>query len=91
MGVFRLRQLGNKEINEFMSLNNPLMQELRDIVEKIIAERKLDLSKSRLELEVHQGMEYAKYQIPDLLYALLVYINDEAGDGDIRITKIKVE
>lgn len=89
LAVYRLRQQGNRDINWYLSLNNPLLRELRQKVESLINNHVVDTSKSRLKLDVKQGLEYDKYKIPDFLYALLVYINDEAGNDDIRIQKIE--
>ena len=84
MAVFRLREFGFSNINEYISLNNPIILKLRQKLESLVKD-KIDVSKTRLQLNVQQNKEYAKYNIPDFLYALLVYVNDEKEGGDIII------
>ena len=87
MAVFRLRQLENEKINEYLSMNNPLMRKLYRKVEELI--KRGFNRQSRIKLEVRQNVEYKRYHIPDFMYALLVYITGDAGDSDIVISSIE--
>jgi len=87
LGVFRLRERGDTEINRRLSLNNPYMRRLYHAVEEMIAAG-YRLPVSRIKFDVRQRTEYEDERIDDFYYALLVYITGDTGQGDIRITKI---
>lgn len=82
LGVFRLRSYNDKELNYKLSMNNPLVRDLYDIIEHII-ERGIDIY-SFLALNVQNKGIYE--DIPDLLYAMLVYVSGVKGAGDIKIS-----
>lgn len=87
LGVFRLRKHQNRELDYRLSLNNPLMQELYGMTEMVI-ERNIEI-KSFLKLEIKNKGVFEN--IPDLLYAVLVYITGESGAGDIRISGLELD
>ena len=84
LGVFRLRKYNDKDLNFKLSLNNPKVQQLYSYVEKII-ENNIDV-RSFLNLEVTNKGIYE--DIPDLLYAMLIYITGQQDSGEIRISGI---
>lgn len=86
LAVFRLRSRQDDDINKILSLNFKTTQRLYRIIENMI-DRRYRLPESRVKLEVEQSPEFADKNIPDFLYALLVYITGSKGDA-IRITKI---
>ena len=88
IAIFRLRSFNNSAINERLSLNNHRMRLLYKHVEKLISEKNGWLERSRLNFEITQPDEWKSKNIPDMLYALLVYITGESGVGEIKITKI---
>ena len=87
LGVFRLRERGDIEINRRLSLDNSYMRTLYHAVEEMIASG-YRLPVSRIKFDVHQSAEYEKDRIDDFYYALLVYITGDTGQGHIGITKI---
>lgn len=87
LGVFRLRAYRDEDINKKLSLNNKNVQKLYSYVEKII-ENNIEI-KSFLKLEISGKGIYEK--IPDLLYAILVYITGNQDEGRIRISGINKE
>ena len=82
LGVYRLRKYNNHDLNLKLSLNNWLVQVLYETVERIV-DKKIEI-KSFLKLEISNKGVYE--QIPDLLYAILLYLTGERGAGDIRIS-----
>lgn len=87
LGVFRLRKYNDDNIDHKLSLNNPKVQNLYGYIEKII-ENNIDI-RSFLRLEVADKGIYE--DIPDLLYAMLVYITGQQGGGEIRISGISID
>ena len=85
LAIFRLRELDDENINMRLSLNNSKIQDLYKIVETLI-NRKIKLYKSRVQLKTNKSKEFA--DIPDLYYALLVYITGDAGESEIKISGI---
>ncbi len=85
LGVFRLRELGDSQLNYKLSLNNPKIQTLYFYIEKIIEKVKNNEFgiKSFLKLEISDKGQYK--DIPDLLYAMLVYITGDTGSSNIKI------
>ena len=85
LGVFRLRELGDSQLNYKLSLNNPKIQTLYFYIEKIIEKVKNNECgiKSFLKLEISDKGQYK--DIPDLLYAMLVYITGDTGSSNIKI------
>ena len=78
LGVFRMRQLGDPNVNAKLSLNDKAVQTLYGLVEKAIDDG-IPIS-TFLDLRISDKKQYEG--IPDLLYALLVYITgNEEGDS----------
>ena len=88
LAVFRLRQKGDDFLNKILSLNNKKMRQLYNALENMI-EKNYTLPTSRIELEVKKSVEYEKYNIPDIYYALLVYLT--GGEDEIKISGISEE
>lgn len=87
LGVLRLRKYNDSDLNYRLSMNNPLVRELYDLIEQII-DRKIEIY-SFLDLDVQNKGIYDA--VPDLLYALLVYISGEKGAGDIKISGLDLK
>ena len=87
LGVFRLRKYQNCKLDYRLSMNNPLMQELYGMTEMVI-ERNIEM-KSFLKLEIKNKGIFEN--IPDLLYAVLVYITGESEAGNIRIAGVELD
>lgn len=87
LAIFRLRALNDVAINRQLSLNNPELRTLYRNLEVFIAKNKADI-KSRIKFEVHPAEQYQGEMIPDFLYAMLVYVTGETGEGDILIQDI---
>lgn len=87
LGVFRLRKYNDNDLNYRLSMNNPLIQKLYEQIE-IIIENNIEI-RSFLTLEVKNKGIYEN--IPDLLYAILVYITGEKGAGDIKIAGLALD
>ena len=84
LGVFRLREYRDHDLNYQLSLNSKAGQMVYQVIEGIIENQKGDEVRSELKLEVPNKGIYE--DIPNLLYAILLYITGEKGAGDIRIT-----
>jgi len=82
LAVFRLRNLNDPEINDRLSLNHPLIQDLYACIEKI-AQKKLS-PRTMLILNVKKNSGFQ--DIPDIIYAVACYITGEMGEGDIVIS-----
>ena len=87
LGALRLRKYNDSDLNYKLSMNNPLVRELYDLIEQII-DRKIEIY-SFLKLDVQNKGVYDA--VPDLLYALLVYISGEKGAGDIKISGLDLK
>ena len=88
LGALRLRKNNDSDLNYRLSMNNPLVRELYDLIEQII-DRKIEKIYSFLDLDVQNKGVYDA--VPDLLYALLVYISGEKGAGDIKISGLDLK
>ena len=94
LGVFRIRAKGDPEINMKLSLNNEKISTLYSYIEQLITQirqknqvkRDNVIFKSNLKLKIANKGIYA--DIPNLLYALLVYITGNTSDTDIKIEGI---
>jgi hypothetical protein len=91
LAVYRLRSLGDEGINRYLSFNAPIIQELYRSLEVIvdaIIDGSLEI-RSFLRLDIpNKGI----YQgVPDLLYALLVYVTGDDGAGDIKIAGLSLD
>ena len=83
LGVMRLRNWKDKTItNNYLSLNNPKMQELYKYLE-LMADSNTKIY-SFLKLDITSKGIYDK--ICDLLYVLLVYVTGFNSEGEIRIS-----
>lgn len=87
LGVLRLRKYNDEGLNYKLSMNNPVMRELYDTIEHIIDNRVEIFSFLALNVE-NKGI----YEdIPDLLYAMLVYVSGEKTAGDIKISGLNLD
>lgn len=91
LGVFRLRKYDDHGLNNELSLNSPVVQKLYELVEGIIDyENENCFAKHKSKIRSFLKLEVADkgiYQdIPNLVYAILLYITGEKGAGDIKIT-----
>lgn len=84
LGTFRLRKLNNPKISKILSLANKNVVLLYEVIEKII--KKEIKIHSSLKLDIKDKGQYS--EIPDLLYALLIYITGNEGDEGIVISSI---
>lgn len=82
LGVFRLRKYKDRDLNYRLSMNSLPVRELYDIIEQMIDQGMEPHSFLDLKIQ-NKGMFE---EIPDLLYAMLVYITGEKGAGDIKIS-----
>jgi len=92
LGVFRLRQFKDKYLCRHISLNNQKVQKLYSIVEEMILltqEGKLRIN-FFLKLEITAKNELYK-DVPDILYALLVYITGDEGGSAIKISGLELD
>ncbi|MEY8386820.1 DUF2357 domain-containing protein [Oscillospiraceae bacterium 38-13] len=87
LGVFRLRSLGDAELNERLSMNSPKVFSLYKYTELIIdgIDRKEPLH-TFLKLTIPDKKQYAG--ISDLAYAMLVYITGREEGDAIQISGI---
>lgn len=91
LAVYRLRSLGDEGLNRYLSRNEPIIQELYRSIE-VIVDAVIDGSleiRSFLKLDIPDKGIYRN--VPDLLYALLVYVTGDDGAGDIRITGLSLD
>lgn len=87
LGAFRAREFGDDDFKRSLSLNDEYARQLYKQVETIITKLRDSGSKIRsfVKIEVeYSGEEYE--DIHPLLYALLVYITGNKGEGDIKIS-----
>jgi hypothetical protein len=87
LGVLRLRKYKDEGLNYKLSMNNPIIRELYDTIEYII-DNKTEI-RSFLALNVENKGIYE--DIPDLLYAMLVYVSGEKGAEDIKISGLNLD
>ena len=86
LAVLRLRELNNDSIKRQLSLNSPLMQRLYNDVETIagaVVEQKLNV-RTFINVEVPNKGIYR--DLPDFIYAILVYVSGNESASDIAIT-----
>ncbi|WP_406042444.1 DUF2357 domain-containing protein [Succinimonas sp.] len=91
LAVYRLRSLGDDNLNRFLSRNNPVIQELYRSLE-IIVDAIIDGSlkiRSYLRLDIPNKGTYK--DVPNLLYALLVYVTGDDTASDIMITGLSLD
>lgn len=84
LAIFRLRERKDATINRRLSLNDSVTAKLVDAIEDFIDAGSY-LPNSRVKIELKKANEENK-NIPQLMYAILVYIN--GGADDIVITGI---
>lgn len=90
LAVYRLRSLENKDLNLYLSRNEPIIQKLYYVLEIIvdaIINGNLEIN-SFLKLDIPNKGVYC--DIPDLLYALLVYVTGDSDADDIRIVGLSI-
>lgn len=88
LGVFRLRALNDDTINKvYLSLNNHSIKRLYKYLEEII-EMNIPLQ-SFLKLEVSNKGEYET--LPNIVYALLVYITGQSAESEIKISGLNID
>ena len=87
LAVFRLRERKDSAINRRLSLNDSNTAKLVNAIEDFV---KADsyLPRSRVQITLRKASDEYK-NIPTLMYAVLVYVNGDAGD--ITITGISEE
>ncbi len=91
LAVYRLRSLGDENLNRYLSRNNPNIQELYrslEIIVDAIIEGSFKI-RSYLRLDIPNKGIYK--DVPDLLYALLVYVTGDDTASDIRITGLSMD
>lgn len=92
LGIFRLREFEDDDLCKAISLNNHNVQKLYSCIEDIIKltqESGLKV-KSFLKLEITDKDELCK-DMPDILYAMLVYVTGEKGASDIKISGLALD
>lgn len=87
LAVFRLRELNDTEINNYLSLNNPIVEKLYQIIEKLYDQQAP--IHSFLSFEVGDDIQYEK--MPAILYTLIVCITGENGGSEIIISALNDE
>lgn len=85
--VFRLRTYKDDELNKRLSLNNKYVKKLYKYVEELI-ENKIEIH-SFLSLEIENKGVYE--EVPNILYAILLYITGAEGAGDIKIAGLSLD
>ena len=85
--VFRLRTYKDDDLNKRLSLNNKYVKKLYKYVEELI-ENKIEIH-SFLSLEIKNKGVYV--EVPNILYALLLYITGAEGAGDIKIAGLSLD
>ena len=91
LAVYRLRSSDDENLNRYLSCNKPIILELYHTLEVLvdaIIDGSLEI-RSFLRLDVPDKGIYR--DVPDLLYALLVYVTGDDGAGDIRITGLSLD
>lgn len=91
LAVYRLRSLGDESLNRYLSYNEPIVQKLYRLLEVMvdaIIDGSLEI-RSFLRLDILDKGIYRN--VPDLLYALLVYVTGDDGAGDIRIAGLSLD
>lgn len=90
LALFRLRKLGDPELDRQLSLNNPELRKLCRYLEDRIRKHVLSGFYTRLRLAVTRSREYDRYaDVPDFIYALLVCLTGTQDDSSIVITSIE--
>lgn len=90
LALFRLRKLGDPELDRQLSLNNPELRKLCRYLEDRIRKHALSGFYTRLRLAVTRSREYDRYaDVPDFIYALLVCLTGTQDDSSIVITSIE--
>ena len=88
LAVFRLRQLDDKHIRYRLSRNSESVRTLILSLENIVYRYKNFLpffERSRIKLEIKKK---SRNDIPELIYALMLYAYGEANADEIRISGI---
>jgi hypothetical protein len=88
LAVFRLRELNNPEINSELSMNKGYIKKAYEAIETLAEsaiKKKMEI-RSFVRLQVNKPVQYK--DIPNLLYALLVYVSGNTGEEEIIISSI---
>lgn len=85
--VFRLRSYHDDGFNKRLSLNNKYVKKLYKYVETLI-ENKIEI-RSFLSLDIKNKGVFE--DVPNILYALLLFITGAEGAGDIKITGLSLD
>lgn len=91
LAVYRLRSLGDEGLNRYLSRNNLTVQELYRSLEVIvdaIIDGSLEI-RSFIRMDIPDKGIYQ--DVPDLLYALLLYVTGDDGASDIRIAGLSLD
>jgi hypothetical protein len=87
LAILRTRASNNKEIKEILAPNKKRTNDFIKLLNKI-RELKLPL-RSRISLQVDQPEQFR--DIPNLLYAVQMYLTGDTGANTIRILQVKDE
>ncbi|MFV0364728.1 MAG: DUF2357 domain-containing protein [Suipraeoptans sp.] len=86
LGVLRLRRMENGSLNKkYLSLNNPNLMNLYQYLEIMVFNDTRIYSFLKLEIT------NKAYDIPDFMYALLVYVSSYNTDSEIKISGINTD
>lgn len=91
LAVFRLREVGYTGLNYELSFNNKYVRQAYAALEtltRIVIENDIEI-KSFVQIQVDKSEQYEN--VPNLLFALLVYITGSNGEGEIIISGIDSE
>lgn len=89
LAVFRLRELGDSEINQELSMNKKNIRGLYKNLETLadyLVKNKDDEIRTFVQISVKRSEQYKN--IPDLLYALLIYVSGRNADEEIIISGV---
>jgi hypothetical protein len=89
LALIRLRRSPDEKLKRLLTPRAEITRqflELLDKLTKILNEKQLTLQ-SRLQLKIDKPKEYKN--VPDLIYALQVYLSGEKGTNTIRIIGVK--
>jgi hypothetical protein len=87
LAILRTRTSNNKEIKEILAPNKKRTNDFIELLKKI-RELKLPI-RSRISLQVDQPEQFR--DVPNLLYAVQMYLTGDTGADTIRILQVKDE
>ena len=85
-----MRLKNDKNINYHLSLNNKKTYKLYQYIEWLV-ENDIQLPKSRISFDVVIPKWLKTKNVSEFLYACLIYVTGETGEGDIQIKEISEE